>query len=38
MVSWQNPIPGSLLDTHLMTEGMLKPVVVAEMCEAHLFI
>jgi hypothetical protein len=24
--------PGSVLDTHLMTEGMLKPVVVAEIC------
>jgi len=30
--------PGSLLDTHLTTEGVFEPVLVAEMCEAHLFI
>jgi hypothetical protein len=30
--------PRSLLDTHLTTEGVFKLVLIAEMCEAHLFI
>jgi hypothetical protein len=26
-----------LLDTHLMTEGVFEPVLVAEICEPHRF-
>ena len=31
-------LPGPQVGRHLATEGVFEPVLVAEMCEAHLFI
>jgi hypothetical protein len=32
----KNQKPDNVLDTHLTTEGVLEPVLIAEICQPHL--
>ncbi len=36
-IAYRTTKPGNVLDTHLTTEGVFEPVLVAEICEAHPF-